>query len=239
MRRGEASLAERVARAGGWGVRTVTPLPECVSEREELANSITGGFGLLGSLVALGVLIDLGRPTGNLGVQLSAVAYGLTLVLSYAATTVYHAARCRVRKARWRILDHCAVYALIAGSYTPLAVVGIGGRLGTFVLVSAWGLALLGVAFKLRFRFRYPGTSVAVYLVMGWLGIFMIGEILEAVGSSAVLLMAAGGAAFTIGTIFFGAKRLPYNHAVWHVMVMAGTLLHYKAIVDHVLVAAA
>lgn len=224
---------KRIAEIGGWGDRTFTALPE-TERREEMANAITGGLGLLGSLLALGVLIS--HSTGNsLGVQLSGVVYGLTLVFSYAATTIYHGARCHVRKARWRVLDHCAVYLLIAGSYTPLAVVGVGGRSGALVLGGVWTLAALGMAFKIRFRFRYPGTSVAIYLCMGWLGIFMIGEILTAVGPRAVMLMAASGIAYTLGTVFFGAKRLPYHHAAWHVMVIAGSVLHYLAVVDHVL----
>lgn len=234
---GRIPIHRRIARLGGWGRRTTTDLPESVTEKEELANSVTGGLGLLGSLVALAILID--HPSPNLAVQASAAIYGLTLVASYAATTVYHSARCRVRKARWRLLDHCAVYALIAGSYTPLAIVGLDGSRGWMLFGLAWGLAALGMGFKVRFRYRYPGTSVAIYLVMGWLGIFLIGEMLAAVGPAAVALIAAGGAAYTLGTIAFGAKRLPYHHAVWHLLVIAGSVLHYKAIVDHILVAAA
>ncbi|MCG8468372.1 MAG: hemolysin III family protein, partial [Gemmatimonadetes bacterium] len=192
------------------------------------------GLGLLGSLVALAFLID--TPTRNLAIELSGVIYGLTLVTSYAATTIYHAAQCRVRKARWRVLDHCAVYALIAGSYTPLAVAGLGGELGLLVLLSVWLLAGLGIAFKLRYRFRFPGTSVAIYLVMGWIGVLMVGRIMDAVGPGAVSLMVMGGLCYTLGTVFFGAKRVPYHHAVWHVLVIVGSAFYYKAIVDHVLI---
>ncbi len=233
---GRVDLHRKIAAAGGWGNRTFTAIPETVTRREEFWNSVTGGLGLLGSLVALALLID--TPSPNLAVQLSAVIYGLTLVASYGATTIYHSARCHVRKARWRILDHCAVFVLIAGSYTPLAVAGLGGRFGGLVLAAVWILAALGIAFKLRFRFRYPGTSVAIYLVMGWLGVFMIGEVLAAVGPEAVVLMAMAGLCYTVGTVFFGAKRLPYHHAVWHLLVIGGSVFHYMAIVDHVLVAA-
>jgi len=233
---GRLHLHRRIARAGGWGNRTFTALPETVTEREEFWNSLTGGLGLLGSLIALALIID--TPTPNLLVQLSAVIYGLTLVASYGATTIYHSARCHVRKARWRILDHCAVFVLIAGSYTPLAIAGLGGRFGWLVLSAIWVLAALGIAFKLRFRFRFPGTSVAIYLVMGWLGVFLVGGVLSAVGPGAVSLLVAGGLCYTLGTVFFGAKRLPYHHAVWHLLVILGSVFHYMAIVDHVLAAA-
>ncbi len=230
------SLHKRIKHAGGWGTRDFDALPRAVTDREELLNSVTGAIGLIGSVIALGMLV--GTPTASLTLQLSAVIYGLTLVASYGATTVYHSAKCHVRKARWRLLDHCAIYALIAGSYTPFAI-AIGGRLGWFVLISVWVLAVLGILFKLRFRFRYPGTSVAIYLVMGWLAVFMIGEIMRTVGPGGLALTAAGGLSYTLGTIFFGAKRLPYNHALWHVMVITGSALHYMAIVQHVLVGTA
>ena len=232
-----APAHRRIVEAGGWGQRTYTDLPEDVSEREELANSLTGAVGLLGSFIALVVLVR--HPTPSLAVGLSAVVYGLTLIASYAATTIYHSTTDPTRKARWRLLDHCAVYLLIAGSYTPLAVAGVGGRLGWSVLVLVWLLATFGIVFKLTFRFRFPGTSVAIYIVMGWLGVLLIGDIVEAVGTGGVLLIAAGGLSYTLGTVFFGAKRIPYHHAVWHLLVIAGSVLHYKAIVDHVLVAAA
>jgi len=209
-------------------------LPD-VPRKHEMANSLTGGLGLLGSVVALFVLVDMGTRLGSTGALVSATVYGLSLVLSYGATTVYHALRCEVRKARWRVFDHCAVYVLIAGSYTPLAMFGLRGDARWQVVAAIWTLAALGIAFKLRFRFRFPGTSVFIYLVMGWLGVLMIGQVIATVGAEGVTLLAAGGLAFTIGTIFFGAKRLPYHHAVWHVMVILGSGLHYLAIVDYVL----
>jgi len=220
--------------AGGWGDRTFDALPE-VHAHHEIANSVTGGFGLLASLAGLALLVHLGTRLGSTAALVSGTIYGLSLVFSYAATTIYHSAKCEARKARWRVADHCAVYILIAGSYTPLAVGGVGGRAGWLLLATVWALALIGIAFKLTFRFRFPGTSVLVYLVMVWLGVFMIGDVLANVGVEAVRLLTAGGLAFTLGTIFFGAKRIPYHHALWHVMVIAGSGLHFLAIIDHIL----
>ncbi|MFV1986976.1 MAG: hemolysin III family protein [Gemmatimonadota bacterium] len=225
---------ERLVEVGGWGERTFEALPE-VSHRHEVANSVTGGIGLLGSLIALAMLVDLGTRMDSTAALVSGTIYGLTLVFSYTATTVYHSLRCEIRKARWRVADHCAVYVLIAGSYTPFAIGGIGGQAGWIMVAAVWALAILGIAFKLKFRFRFPGTSVAIYLVMGWLGVFMIRGIIVNVGLEAVILTAAGGLSFTIGTIFFGAKRIPYHHAVWHVLVIMGCALQYMAIIGYVL----
>lgn len=225
---------ERLLEVGGWGDRTFEDLPD-VCRHQELANSVTGAIGLLGSLVALAMLVDLGTELGSTTALICGTIYGLTLVFSYTATTVYHSLRCEVRKARWRVADHCAVYVLIAGSYTPFAIGGVGGRAGWILMAAVWALAILGIAFKLKYRFRFPGTSVAIYLAMGWLGVFMIRGVIANVGLEAVMLIAAGGISFTVGTIFFGAKRFKYHHAIWHVMVIAGCALHYVAIVGHVL----
>ncbi|MDX1394856.1 MAG: hemolysin III family protein [Gemmatimonadota bacterium] len=235
MRRDELRQAkERLFAVGGWGDRTFEDLPD-VCHQQELANSVTGAIGLLGSLIAFAMLIDLGTQLGSTAALVSGTIYGLTLVLSYTATTVYHSLRCEVRKARWRVADHCAVYLLIAGSYTPLAIGLVGGKPGWLLFAAVWALALLGIAFKLKFRFRYPGTSVAIYLVMGWLGVFLVKTVIDSAGFEAFLLIAAGGLSFTIGTLFFGAKRFKYHHAMWHVMVIAGCALHYLAIVGHIL----
>lgn len=223
---------KKVLVLGGWGERSTGCLPEA-TDAEERANSITGGIGLTASLVGLALLLD--QPTAELSYRIGAAVYGLTLVVSYAVNTLYHAEPHRPLKERLRLLDHCAVYALIAGTYTPIALVGLGGRLGWTVLAASWTLAGLGILFKVRCRFRYPGTSIALYLLMGWLAIPVVPRLLEAVGWDALLLMTAGGLAFTIGTIFFGAKRMPHHHAVWHLLVLVGSGCHYAAILGYVL----
>jgi hemolysin III len=209
-------------------------LPEA-TRQEELANSITGAFGLVGSVVALAVLLQTALEAGRFEYLFGATVYGVTLILSYAATTLYHGVRHAPRKERLRVLDHCAVYTLIAGSYTPLAVAGLGGKTGWLLLAAVWSLAGIGIAFKLRFRFRFPGTSVLIYLLMGWLGLVTIQEVMAVMGQQGFVLLAAGGLAYTIGTIFFGAKRLRYHHAVWHLLVILGSGFHFLAISGYVL----
>lgn len=231
-------ISRQLLEIGGWGQRTYGDLPEA-TESEELANSLTGGLGLLASLIGMAVLVQATLHMGRVEYLFSATVYGATLIFSYAATTAYHGARDAERKVRLRLVDHCAIYLLIAGSYTPVAVAGLGGRVGWILLATVWALAGIGILFKLRFRYRFPGTSVLLYLLMGWLAVITIRPLFEAIGSSGFALLAAGGLAYTIGTIFFGAKRLPYNHAVWHVLVILGSGLHYAAILQYVLVPAA
>ena len=205
---------------------------------EEIANSLTGALGLLASLLGLVILSSLGWRSGELEYLISGGVYGVTLVLLYVTTTLYHGARRPPTKRVLRLIDHCAVYLLIAGTYTPVAIAGLGGRTGWISLAVAWSLALLGIVFKLTCRFRYPGTSVTLYIVMGWLGLAMVGPVVDALPAEAMLWLVAGGLAYTVGTIFFGAKRMRYNHAVWHAFVIAGSASHYLAITRYVLTAA-
>lgn len=202
---------------------------------EELANSFTGGLGLIASVIGLSILIGLNLGSGDTEALLSGAVYGSTLVLLFIATTAYH----WVDNPRWkpilRVLDHCAVYLLIAGTYTPVAIAAIGGRTGWYLLAATWMLAVIGIVFKLVCRFRFPATSVTFYILMGWLGLAMIGPLLDALPLFAVALLALSGLTFTLGALFFGAKWLPYNHAAWHVCVIAGCVLSYLAITGFVL----
>lgn len=222
----------RLLAFGGWGSGARGALPGA-TEAEERANSLTGAVGLAASLVGLALLLD--RPSIEFSYRIAAVVYGLTLVGSYAINTLYHAEPEARLKQRLRLLDHCAVYALIAGTYTPVALAGLGGPLGWAVLAAAWTLAGLGIAFKLRYRFRYPGLSLTFYLAMGWLVVPFVPRLHEAAAPGGFWLLVAGGAAFTLGTVLFGAKRLPHHHAAWHLLVLAGTGCHYAAIVGYLL----
>lgn len=204
------------------------------SRAEEVANAATGAAGLLASLPGLALLLDLAAGRGEASALVVTAVYGLSLVFLYLATTLYHAEPHPSTKRALRLLDHCAVYLLIAGTYTPVATLALGGRSGWTLAGAMWGLAALGVVFKVRRRFRHPGISVATYLGMGWVGVFTVRPILESAGLEAVLLLAAGGLAYTVGTIFFGLRRLRFNHAIWHLFVIAGSALHYLAIAGYV-----
>ncbi len=201
---------------------------------EELANTITHGFGLVLSVIGFVVLVIL---TGLRGDTLSLVGcgvYGLSLVILYAASTIYHGTITAGRKKKMQIADHCGIYLLIAGSYTPFVLVIIKGEFGQTLLITIWAFALLGILAKLIMRDRWPAVSVVSYLVMGWVGVVLIQPLLAALGSTAIAIVIAGGAAYTIGVIFFAWNRIPHNHAIFHVFILAGSILHYIAVVLYV-----
>lgn len=202
---------------------------------EEMANSLTGGLGLLASILGAALLLSLALQGGDGRGLASAAVYGGSLIFLYIATTLYHAEEDPAPKSGLRLLDHVAVYLLIAGTYTPVAVVGLGGRLGWTLLGLVWLCAVAGILFKAFRRFRHPAISVATYLAMGWLVVVAAKPITAALPLRAVVLLVAGGLAYTVGTIFFGLKKLRFHHAVWHLFVIAGSTCHYAAIALDVL----
>lgn len=199
------------------------------SRAEEMANILTGSLGLLAALVGAAFLLHLALEGGARHLAVATV-YGASLIFLYVATTLYHAESQPAPKLGLRLLDHAAVYLLIAGTYTPVVVVGLGGRLGWTLFGLIWICAVAGILFKAFRRFRHPALSVASYLAMGWLVLLAAKPIVAALPPRALLLLAAGGLAYTLGTIFFGLKRLRFHHAVWHLFVIAGSAFHYAAI---------
>jgi hemolysin III len=157
-----------------------------------------------------------------------------TLVLVYVCSTLYHSlVRTRARHI-FHVLDHAAIYLLIAGTYTPFALEALGGRLGWTLFGVVWALAVAGVIFKSFAVDRFAVASVLVYLFQGWLAIFAVRPLLHAIGTSGFLWLAAGGAAYTLGIIFFALDRIPFFHAAWHLFVLVGSIAHYFAILFHV-----
>ncbi len=201
---------------------------------EELANTITHGFGLVLSVIGFVVLVIL---TGLRGDALSLIGcgvYGLSLVILYAASTIYHGTITAGRKKKMQIADHCGIYLLIAGSYTPFVLVIIKGAFGQKLLITVWALAIAGIVAKLLMRDRWPAVSVVSYLVMGWIGVVLIQPLMAALGTTAIAFVMAGGAAYSLGVIFFAWNRIPHNHAIFHVFILAGSILHYIAVVLYV-----
>ena len=198
--------------------------------REEIANVISHGVGLVLAVAAVPVLVALAALEGSALHVAGFGIYGLSLVSVYAASTAYHAAR-KPRLKRWLlVVDHAAIYLLIAGTYTPVLLLSVGGRLGFAMLALVWTLALGGVIFKLFFAGRYQRISLATYLGLGWLALFVIGPIVDAVPAAGVAWIIAGGVCYSAGVIFFAWERLPYNHAIWHGFVLAGSACHFAAI---------
>lgn len=201
---------------------------------EEFANTLTHGFGLALSVVGFIFLFCLALLAGNPWHIASTAVYGISLVVLYTASTLYHGATTPRRKEILRIADHCGIYLLIAGSYTPFGLLIANGLLGKGLLILIWFFALSGVLLKILFRHRFPVVSVASYVVMGWLGIFALQPLMEVLGIMPVAMALAGGLAYTIGVVFFAWDRLPHNHAIFHVFVLAGSIVHYLAIAIYV-----
>lgn len=203
--------------------------------REDIANVVTHGAGLLMAVAAVPVLVVLGALRGTPLHVTSFAVYGATLVLVYAASTAYHAARQPRLKRFFHFLDHAAIYLLIAGTYTPVTLISLQGPWGWTLLSFVWVLAVGGCIFKLFFVGRYPAFSTTLYLAMGWLVVIAIGPVVEAVPEVGVAWLVAGGLSYTFGVVFFAWERLPYNHAVWHLFVIAGSACHYVAMLLYVL----
>jgi hemolysin III len=205
---------------------------------EEIANSVTHGAGLLASIAALVLLVVWAAATGDPWRITAASVYGATLVLLYAASTLYHALPNARVKVLFQRLDHAAIYLLIAGTYTPFVLVTLRGGWGWSLFGVVWGLAILGVVLKSVFGVRLAALSTAVYVVMGWLVLIAAAPLAAALPAGGVPWLVAGGVLYTMGVVFFAWEHLRYSHAVWHLFVLAGSAAHFCAVAQYALAAA-
>lgn len=197
---------------------------------EELANTLTHGFGLVCSVFAFVVLLIVALLRGGKWQIIGCGIYGITLVSVYLASTFYHGLSSPRWKQAFLIFDHCAIYLLIAGTYTPFLLVNLRHGWGWPLFGIMWGIAVSGVLFKLVYGERFPIFSVALYLGMGWLGIIAAKDVYLHVPSVGLVWIAAGAAAYCIGVIFYACKKIPHHHVIWHLLVMTGSGCHYIAI---------
>lgn len=211
------------------------PHPGFLGHGAELANSITHGVGFALSIVGLVVLVAFAALHGSARHVVACSIYGSTLVILYLASTLYHSIYAPNVKYVFKVIDHIAIYLLIAGTYTPFTLISLQGAWGWTVFGVIWGLALLGILYKIIFIGRWKGVSVTIYLAMGWMCIIPIKPLLESLTTGGVIWLAAGGLAYTFGVIFYVWKRLPFHHAIWHLFVMAGSACHFFAIMFYVL----
>lgn len=203
--------------------------------REEIANSVTHGIGLALAVVGLAVLLALACLQGGALRIVSCAVYGVTLVTLYTASTLYHSFRSPRLKHIFKIVDHCCIYLLIAGTYTPFTLVMLGGGWGWSLFGLVWSLSFCGVIFKLFCVNRFKILSTVVYVLMGWLAIIAIKPILTLLPLGCIVMLFAGGLLYTLGVIFFAWERLPYHHAIWHIFVVAGSVLHFLAVIFYVI----
>jgi len=207
-------------------------------DAEELVNSITHGVGLVLSIAGFVALLALAIVHGSALRIVSCAIYGSTLISVYAASTLYHGIASPRFKHALKIFDHCAIYLLIAGTYTPFLLVNLGGGWGWSLLGVIWGLAMAGILLKFWFVDHFKIFSTAVYLAMGWLAVIAVKPLLHHVSTPGIAWLVAGGMMYTIGVAFFAAPRLRYGHAIWHVFVMAGSVCHYIAVLVAVVLVA-
>ncbi len=202
--------------------------------REELFNALTHGVGVVASVAGGAVLITLAALFGD-GWQLAAaIVFVTTLILLYTASTLYHAFRHERLKARLKVLDHCAIFLLIAGTYTPFTLIALRGGLGWTLFGVVWALAVAGVVFKLFFTGRFKRLSTLMYVAMGWLVVVAIGPLADALTTWTLAWLIGGGVAYTAGTFFYHRPQLRYSHAVWHLFVLAGSIAHFVAVAAQV-----
>ncbi len=197
---------------------------------EELAHSLTHGLGVIACAALIPVLVVLAVPDPWRIV--TGVVFGVSALAMFVTSVVYHAVSNPRLKLRLRKLDHSAIYLLIAGTYTPLALVGMEGAWGWTLFGVIWGLAVVGIAAKLWLGFRYPKLSVAMYLAMGWLAIIATKPMIDALSLAQLMWILAGGLCYTIGVPFYVWKTKRFTHAVWHMFVLAGVACHSVAVLS-------
>ncbi len=202
--------------------------------REEFANALTHGLGATAALAGGAVLVTLAARHGDGWQLVGASVFGLSLLLLYIASTLYHAIQHPVLKARMKVVDHCAIYLLIAGTYTPFTLIGLRGEVGWWLFAAIWTLALAGVVFKLFFTGRFKLLSTLIYIAMGWLVLAAIVPVFRALDAWTFSWLLAGGACYTLGTVFYHRPTMRYSHAVWHMFVVAGSVCHYVSVMAQV-----
>lgn len=201
---------------------------------EEIANSVTHGIGIVLALGALGILIARAVTYGGAWHIVGVSVYGSTLILLYTASTLYHGVRRPRLKDRFQVLDHAAIYILIAGTYTPFTLVNLRGPWGWSIFGVVWCLALIGIAGQLSRPARWRKASLLLYLGMGWTILVAIGPLIASVEPGGIALLFLGGLSYTFGIGFYRWETLKFHHAVWHLFVLAGSTLHFFAVLFYV-----
>ena len=202
------------------------------SLEEELANSLTHGFGILFSVVAISLLITFSVLDGGVLHIVSSSFFGGAFLLMYTFSTLYHAIQHRKTKSILRIFDHISIYFLIAGTYTPFLLLGLGGSTGWLMFAIVWSIAILGTVFKIFFTHKFPKLSLILYLGMGWIAIFIAKPLFLQLSADVLLLLFMGGLSYTVGVIFYINRKMRYAHAIWHIFVLIGTITHFIAVMN-------
>lgn len=199
---------------------------------EERLNIITHAFGAILSIIGMGTLMN---ESDNWTQLISSITFGMSLIILYTASTLYHAAKDSKRRAKLRVFDHASIYVLIAGTYTPICLITLSESIGIILLGVIWGVAICGVVLKLFFTGQYDRLSTIMYVAMGWIAIFAIKPLLATMDFSGLLWLLIGGIFYTLGAILYSIRSLPFNHAIFHFFVLGGSVSHFIMIYSYVL----
>ncbi|MEL7187818.1 MAG: hemolysin III family protein [Pseudomonadota bacterium] len=202
---------------------------------EEILHAGTHGAGVILSIAGLTWMLFVTIDTGDPWRIVASAIYGATLLGLFLASTLYHGLYVSRHREVFKLIDHCAIYLLIAGTYTPFFLVAMRSNTGWWLFGTIWALATAGIVKKLLFRHRFPKIALASYLAMGWLIVIAAPQMAAAIGPDGMAWVVAGGIAYSVGALFYAVERIPYNHAVWHLFVLAGGICHFLAIIWHVL----
>jgi hemolysin III len=205
------------------------------SPLEEKTNIISHAVGLVFGVLALVLMVIRASLYGNVWHVVGASIFGASLIALYAASTFYHSAKDPKLRSRLRIFDHATIYILIAGTYTPFTLVTLNGPVGWMVFGASWGLALTGITLKLFFTGKYNGLSTLMYVFMGWIIVFAIKPLIDHLSAEGMFWLFAGGVAYTTGAILYSIKKIKFNHAIFHIFVLLGSLCHFISVYFYVL----
>ena len=201
------------------------------SKEEEISNSITHGIGVILSIAALVILIVFASLYGNVWHVVSFTLFGVTMLLLYTSSTLLHALKPGKAKDFFEIMDHSSIYFFIAGSYTPFLLVAVQSATGWTLFGIVWGLAIAGTIFKSFFVKKFLFTSTLLYVVMGWLIVFVWNDLVAAIHPTSLILLIIGGLLYTVGAVFYIWKLFKHHHAVWHIFVLSATVCHFFAVI--------
>lgn len=202
---------------------------------EEIANAVTHGVGALLSAAALAILVVYANLFGDAWHVVSFSIYGASLVILYLCSTLYHSFQNERVRRIFKILDHSSIYILIAGTYTPITLVTLRGKLGWTIFGIVWGLAIVGIILKAFFVQRFKILSTICYILMGWIVIIAMKPLIEQLPFGGIAFLVAGGISYTVGALFYMIKKIPFNHAIFHLFVLGGSICHFFAILFYML----
>jgi hemolysin III len=205
------------------------------SPREEKLNIISHAIGFVLSIIALVLLLMRAMALGNIWHIISVSIFGLSLMILYAASTLYHSAKQQKLRKRLKIFDHSAIYVLIAGTYTPFTLITLNSTKGWVIFGISWGMALIGIILKLFFTGKYKFISTLLYILMGWMIVFAIKPLMDSLPLEGLHWLFAGGVAYTIGAILYSIKKIKFNHAIFHILVLMGSFCHFYSVLFYVL----